>query len=56
MAYFEGLRTNDTENFVDAEVTSADKDSGGLEYTERELYEATCREGKTLVRRMLAML
>ena len=45
LAYFEGLRTNSTDKFTDAE-TDNDSEEG---YTEREVYEATCREGKPIV-------
>ena len=46
LAYFEGLRTNGTDKFTDAET---DNDSGEESYTEREVYETTCREGRSMV-------
>lgn len=50
MAFFEDLRTNSAEKFVDAELVGASDGSGRLDDTQREVYEATCREGLPLVR------
>lgn len=37
------------EQFVDEELESESEGSGRLGYTERDIYEATCRKGKPLV-------
>ena len=50
MAYFERVRRENPEQFIDEELESMTDGSGRLDYSERELYEATCREGKPLVR------
>jgi hypothetical protein len=46
MAFFEGLRKDNADKFVDAESSEADDDEGS---SERSVYEATCREGVPLV-------
>ena len=51
MAYFENMQLENPEDFVDEEVTSSSssRGSGRLSNTERDVYEATCREGEPLV-------
>ena len=51
LAYFERLRTENPSEFVDKEdEEQRTTGSGRLGISETELYEATCREGKPLVR------
>lgn len=50
MAFFEGLRSNKADQFIDAEIVGTSEGSGRLDDTEREEYEAICREGLPLVR------
>ena len=47
LAYFEGLRTNSTDKFTDA-GTGNDSEEESYTY-QREVYEATCREGRPMV-------
>lgn len=49
MAYFERVRAETPEQFIDEEMQMKSEGSGRLGYTETELYEATCREGRPLV-------
>ena len=56
MAFFEGLRTNKADQFVDAEVVETSEGSGRLDDTERDVYEAMCREGRPLVRNCVLWL
>jgi len=51
LAYFESLRTKSPSEFVDkVEVEKRTTGSGRIGASETERYEATCREGRPLVR------
>ena len=51
MAYFKRVLAEAPEQSTDEEVQI--KSEGSLGHTERELYEATCREGQPLVSKYL---
>ena len=47
--FFENLRTENPDQFVDSEAESTSSGSGRLDNSEMALYESTCREGRQLV-------
>ena len=49
MAFFENLRIENPDKFVDAEVEANSGLSDRVDNTERKLYEAACREGTPVV-------
>lgn len=50
IAFFEKIRTENPEKFVDAEINTGKSMRSPVEdYVERDVYEATCRQGKSLV-------
>ena len=52
LAYFEDTRTNEPDKFIDAEIAPPPIGTDRLEPTEKEAYEALCREARPLVRNM----
>ena len=52
LAYFDSIRSGDPEGFVDAELTPPPSGTDRLEPSEKEAYEALCREGVPLVSEM----
>ena len=49
MQYFESLRDDTPEDFIDAEMAPPPTGTDRLEPSEKEEYEALCREGVPLV-------
>ena len=49
LAYFDDVRTNDPEKFIDTEMTPPPSGTDRLQPSEKEEYEALCREAKPLV-------
>ena len=50
LAYFEDIRANEPDKFIDAEIAPPPTGTDRLEPTEKEAYEALCREARPLVR------
>jgi hypothetical protein len=49
LAYFNDIQTNEPDKFIDAEMTPPPAGTDRLEPSEKEAYEALCREAKPLV-------
>lgn len=52
LAYFEDIRASNPDKFIDAEMTPPPTGTDRLEPSEKEEYEALCREAKPLVSEM----
>ena len=49
LAYFKDVQASDPDKFVDAEITPPPSGTDRLQPSEKEAYEALCREAKPLV-------
>ena len=49
LAYFKDVQASDPDKFVDAEITQPPSGTDRLQPSEKEAYEALCREAKPLV-------
>ena len=49
LAYFADVQANDPDKFIDAEMTPPPSGTDRLQPSEKEAYEALCREAKPLV-------
>ena len=49
LAYFEDMRADNPDEFIDAQLTPPPSGTDRLEPDEKETYEALCREAKPLV-------